>query len=167
MLLGNTTSYSLDDIQANNIDEPTQAGGGPRPGNRRPLGVVTPGHSRNNVHRTAARGREACVKVVVIGATGTIGRAVVAALEGTHDVVAVSRTKSPITCDIANPDSIRAMYATVGRVDAVVVAAGDAVFKELAALTDADFQTGLRSKFMGQVNAVRLGFDSVSDGGSF
>jgi NAD(P)-dependent dehydrogenase (short-subunit alcohol dehydrogenase family) len=106
------------------------------------------------------------VRVLVIGATGTIGGAVVAALRGRHEIVAVSRRESAITCDIADPDSIRGMYRQVGRVDAVVSAAGDAAFGELATLTDADFQKGLRSKLMGQVNVVRLGFDHVHDGGS-
>ncbi len=34
-------------------------------------------------------------------------------------------------------------------------------------LTDADFQLGLDSKLMGQVNVVRLGLAGMADGGSF
>jgi len=55
----------------------------------------------------------------------------------------------------------------VGRVDAVVSAAGDARFKPLAQLTDDDFAFSLDNKLMGQVNLVRYGIDSVNDGGSF
>jgi NAD(P)-dependent dehydrogenase (short-subunit alcohol dehydrogenase family) len=106
------------------------------------------------------------MRVLVVGATGTIGRAVVSALEKDHEVVRVSRT-SPIAVDIAEPESIRRMYQTVGTVDAVVSAAGEARFGPLAQLTDADFQLSLGNKLMGQVNLVRFGLDSVRDGGCF
>jgi NAD(P)-dependent dehydrogenase (short-subunit alcohol dehydrogenase family) len=105
------------------------------------------------------------MRVLVVGATGTIGRAVVSALEKDHEVVRVSRT-SPIGVDIAEPESIRRMYQTVGTVDAVVSAAGEARFGPLQ-LTDEDFQLSLGNKLMGQVNLVRFGLDSVRDGGSF
>lgn len=59
------------------------------------------------------------------------------------------------------------MYRTVGRVDAVVGVAGEVAFGELTKLTDADFQLGLSSKLMGQVNLVRFGLEHVADGGSF
>jgi NAD(P)-dependent dehydrogenase (short-subunit alcohol dehydrogenase family) len=54
----------------------------------------------------------------------------------------------------------------VGRVDAIVTAAGEAAFKPLAELTDADFALSVNSKLMGQVNVVRLGLQSLSDNGS-
>jgi NAD(P)-dependent dehydrogenase (short-subunit alcohol dehydrogenase family) len=55
----------------------------------------------------------------------------------------------------------------VGRVDAVVSAAGDGVFRPLLALEDADFALCLGNKLMGQVNLVRFGADLLTDGGSF
>lgn len=106
------------------------------------------------------------MRILVVGATGTIGKAVVDALKG-HDVVAVSHKSTPITVDLADPASIRSMYKAVGKVDAVVSAAGLAKFVPLAGLTDDDFDFSLRNKLMGQVNLVRYGFDNVSDGGSF
>jgi NAD(P)-dependent dehydrogenase (short-subunit alcohol dehydrogenase family) len=39
-------------------------------------------------------------------------------------------------------------------------------FKPFAALTDADYELGLRSKLMGQVLLARLATDHLSDGGS-
>jgi NAD(P)-dependent dehydrogenase (short-subunit alcohol dehydrogenase family) len=58
------------------------------------------------------------------------------------------------------------MYERVGRVDAVISAAGSGAWKPLAQLTDDDFERSLRYKLMGQVNVVRLGLESVNDGGS-
>jgi NAD(P)-dependent dehydrogenase (short-subunit alcohol dehydrogenase family) len=107
------------------------------------------------------------MRVLVVGATGTIGRAVVAALLGSNEIVPVSRRSTPITVDLADPSSIRAMYRTVGHVDAVVSAAGQAKFAPLAQLSDADFQLSVGNKLLGQVNLVRFGFDHVSDRGSF
>ncbi len=107
------------------------------------------------------------MRILIVGATGTIGRAIVAALTGRHDLVLASKEDAPEQVDISDSASIRALYARVGRLDAVVCAAGLAAFKPLAELTDADFSLSLNSKLMGQVNLVRLGIVSLADGGSF
>jgi NAD(P)-dependent dehydrogenase (short-subunit alcohol dehydrogenase family) len=51
-------------------------------------------------------------------------------------------------------------------VDAIVCAAGQAAFKPLGELSDADFALSLGNKLMGQVNVVRSGLASVADNGS-
>ena len=107
------------------------------------------------------------MRILVVGATGTIGRAVVAALSAGNEIVAVSRQSTAITVDLAVPASIREMYRLVGKLDAVVCAAGQAKFAPLAQLSDADFRFCLDNKLMGQVNLVRFGFDHVGDRGSF
>ena len=106
------------------------------------------------------------MRILVVGATGTIGQAVVAALAGRHDVVRASRHHAPERVDIADPDSIRALYARIGRLDAIVSAAGNAAFKPLGELADEDFAFSLGNKLMGQVNLLRFGLASVTDGGS-
>jgi NAD(P)-dependent dehydrogenase (short-subunit alcohol dehydrogenase family) len=107
------------------------------------------------------------MRILVIGATGTIGRPLVAALQGRHDLVLASRQQAHEKVDLTDPASIRALYQRVGKLDAVVCVAGEAKFSPLASLTDDDFAFSLKSKLMGQVNIVRYGFDSVNDGGSF
>ena len=107
------------------------------------------------------------MRILLIGATGTIGSAVAAALGGRHDLIRASFQQAPEQVDISDPASIRALYARVGRVDAVVSAAGRAAFKPLGDLEDEDFDLSLRSKLMGQVNLVRFGLASVADAGSF
>jgi NAD(P)-dependent dehydrogenase (short-subunit alcohol dehydrogenase family) len=106
------------------------------------------------------------MRVLLVGATGTIGSEIAKALEGRHEVVAASRN-SGVHVDIDDPESIVAMYREVGVVDAVICAAGSAVFAPLQQLGDDDFETSLRSKLMGSVNVVRFGIGSVRDGGSF
>lgn len=107
------------------------------------------------------------MRIVVVGATGTIGRAVVAALSARHEILGVSRSSRPVAVDLSRPESIRAMYEAAGAVDAVVSAAGAARFAPLAQLGDEDFAFSLANKLMGQVNLVRLGLGRVRDGGSF
>ncbi|HET7832904.1 MAG TPA: short chain dehydrogenase [Gallionella sp.] len=107
------------------------------------------------------------MKVIVIGATGTIGKAIVQAIGTRHEVIPVSFSKSAIKVDISDSRSIREMFQATGRVDAVISAAGLAKFGPLASLTDEDFALGLNNKLMGQVNVVRLGMDYINDGGSF
>jgi NAD(P)-dependent dehydrogenase (short-subunit alcohol dehydrogenase family) len=107
------------------------------------------------------------MRILIVGATGTIGRPLVAALQGRHELVLASKQKAHEKVDIADPASIRALYKRVGKLDAVVSASGEAKFAPLARLTDEDFAFSMRSKLMGQVNLIRYGFESVSDGGSF
>lgn len=107
------------------------------------------------------------MRVIVVGGTGTIGSAVVAALSARHEVVAVGRTRGAVQVDLASPDSIRAMFQEVGRFDAVISAAGQAKFGSLDDLTDADYLFSFSNKLMGQVNLVRIGRQFIADGGSF
>ena len=106
------------------------------------------------------------MKVVVIGVKGTIGKAVADALERRgHEVVRASRT-SDFGVDLEDPKSIQALFAKVGKVDAVVGCAGSGGWGPLATLSDQDFAFSLRSKLMGQVNLIRIAKDFVRDGGS-
>ncbi len=107
------------------------------------------------------------MRILVVGATGTIGRAVVAALSSGNEIVAVSRQSTAIKVDLADPASIREMYRLAGKLDAVVGAAGLAKFAPLTQLSDADFRFCLDNKLMGQVNLVRFGFEHLADRGSF
>ena len=106
------------------------------------------------------------MRILLIGANGTIGQAVATVLGSRHEVISASRTKSKFSVDISQPDSIRAMLKAVGPIDAVVSAAGQAKFAPLANLSDADFQFCLENKLMGQVNLARLALAQVRDGGS-
>lgn len=107
------------------------------------------------------------MKVIVIGATGTIGKAIVQAIGNRHEVIPASFSKSAIKVDIADSRSIGKMFQATGRVDAVISAAGLAKFGPMTSLMDEDFALGLSNKLMGQVNVVRLGMDYINDGGSF
>lgn len=105
------------------------------------------------------------MKVIVIGASGTIGAAVVRALSKNHEVIGVHRKSDPVV-DIEQPATIAALFARVPKPDAVISCAGGGAFKALGHLTDEDFAYSIRSKLMGQVNVVRAALDHLTDGGS-
>ena len=108
------------------------------------------------------------MRALVVGATGTIGSAVAAALEEAGlEVVRVGRSGGDATVDIGEQASIAALYGEVGPVDAVVCAAGVAPFGPLAKVDEEGFRLGIDNKMMGQVNLVRLGLGRVREGGSF
>ncbi len=107
------------------------------------------------------------MRVVLIGASGTIGSAVGKLLAERHEIVAVGRKSGDIHADITVPASLREMYERVGSCDAVVVAAGEARFGEMKDLDEEGYLFCLTHKLLGQVNVVRLGLDAVQRGGSF
>ncbi len=107
------------------------------------------------------------MKIAVIGATGTIGKAVSNLLEDQgHEVIRSSRNSEP-KVNIDKPDSIDDFYSKVGKLDSVICAAGIANFGALQKLTDQQIQRGIQSKLMGQVNLVRKGLDNLNKGGVF
>ena len=104
------------------------------------------------------------MKIIVIGATGTIGKAVVNKLEKEHEVIKASRS-GDVQVDLSNPDSIQAMYQSVRNVDAVISVAGEARFGSIDSLTNDDVDLGLKSKLLGQINLVRYGRKHLNRGG--
>jgi NAD(P)-dependent dehydrogenase (short-subunit alcohol dehydrogenase family) len=106
------------------------------------------------------------MRVIVIGATGTIGKEVVKRLRNRHEILGASRTSADLAVDITSPDSIRHLLETIGPIDALVCVAGDARFEPMDAMTDGDYGVGLASKLMGQVNTARIASEYVRAGGS-
>lgn len=106
------------------------------------------------------------MKIIVVGATGTIGNAVVEALSKTHDVVKAGYSDGDVKVDLGSKASIESMYEAIGPVDAVISTAGVAGFGPFAELDDDAYALALGNKLMGQVNLVRVGQRHLKDGGS-
>jgi NAD(P)-dependent dehydrogenase (short-subunit alcohol dehydrogenase family) len=106
-------------------------------------------------------------KVLLVGATGTIGRAVAAALEPDHDVVRIARKGGDLQVDAASTASISEMYAKVGAFDALVSTMGSGVMGAFENLSAEDFLRGFEMKALAQINLVRLGIATIRAGGSF
>jgi len=107
------------------------------------------------------------MRIILIGASGTIGKAVYAELSARHEVVRVNRNSGDFQVDIADPESIDRLFGQLGAFDALVNTAGNVHFGPFEQFTAAQFDVGLRDKLMGQVNLVMQGLKHIRDGGSF
>ncbi|SDV02665.1 short chain dehydrogenase [Pseudomonas mucidolens] len=107
------------------------------------------------------------MKILLIGASGTIGSAVKANLSQRHDVISVGRQSGDFQVDISDSASIRQLFEQTGRFDALICAAGSVNFVPLADMSASDFSLGLHDKLMGQVNLLLIGREFANDGASF
>lgn len=107
------------------------------------------------------------MKILLIGASGTIGSAVANELEQRHDVLRIGRTRGDYQVDISSSASIRSLFEQTGRFDALVCAAGNVTFAALEDMTEEHFALGLNDKLMGQVNLLLIGREYANDGASF
>jgi len=110
-------------------------------------------------------------RILVIGASGVLGRAVVAELSPRHEIVSAGSKSGDIRIDIADPASIAAGLQAAGPLDAVACAAGAVNFHPLSAIKPAPLEhssygLGLTNKLMGQVNLALAARDRLNDGGS-
>ena len=106
------------------------------------------------------------MKIVIIGATGTVGTAVAKQLAERHEVIQVGKTRGQYQADITDADSVRALFARIGKVDAIVSTAGNLHFGPLAEMTAEQFKIGLHDKLLGQIELALIGQHHLKDGGS-
>jgi NAD(P)-dependent dehydrogenase (short-subunit alcohol dehydrogenase family) len=107
------------------------------------------------------------MRIVVVGATGTIGKPVTAALQSRHEIVKVGNKGGDHQVDIKDSGSIRRLFEKTGRFDALVSCVGKVHFGDFAKLAENEVMIGLKDKLMGQVNLVLVGRDFINDNGSF
>ncbi|MFJ2866428.1 short chain dehydrogenase [Kitasatospora sp. NPDC087314] len=108
------------------------------------------------------------MRILLVGASGTLGSAVRRALaERGHEVIGVGRTGGDLVADVADPEAVARLYTQAGPLDAVAVTAGDAVFKPLGELTADDVAATFRGKALSQMELVRQGASQVAGTGSF
>lgn len=107
------------------------------------------------------------MKILFVGATGTIGSAVASTLASRgHDVIPAHRSSSTFPIDIADVDSIQRLLDQVGELDALACAAGSTPFAAWEELTRDHWMSGINSKFFGQVELVRRALPNLTTGGS-
>lgn len=107
------------------------------------------------------------MKIIVIGGTGTIGKEVVKELSERHEVITAGHKSGDVKVDIEDISSIEKLYEENQNIDAVVMTTGKVKFHEMTGMKNDDYQIGLRSKLMGQVNVVLAGLKHLNDNGSF
>jgi NAD(P)-dependent dehydrogenase (short-subunit alcohol dehydrogenase family) len=106
------------------------------------------------------------MNIVIVGASGTVGSAVSELFGKDHQVLRVGHSRGDARVDMRDPASIKALFAQVGPFDALVVASGSVAFNGLTEMTDEQWQVGLQSKLMGQINLTRAAIPYLNDKGS-
>lgn len=105
------------------------------------------------------------MKILLIGAGGTIGTAVAARLEARHEIVRASRNGA-LKIDLTDARSIDVLFSQIGAIDAIVCCAASAPLCPLDYLTEDFIREGMQAKLLGQIALVRHGLTSLRDGGS-
>lgn len=107
------------------------------------------------------------MKILIIGGYGTIGSKVSDHFTKKHEVITAGRNSGDVNMDMTDSKSIKAMFETIGKVDAVICIAGKPKWGQFETMTEDDFNIGIKNKLMGQVNLVRIGKVYLNPGGSF
>jgi len=107
------------------------------------------------------------MKIIFVGATGTMGSYLVKALEKEHEVVRVASKGSDVTVDITSVASIEDMFRKIGSFDALISTAGPTFVGPWQKLDDKTFRQGVEGKMMGQINLVLIGQKYINPKGSF
>jgi NAD(P)-dependent dehydrogenase (short-subunit alcohol dehydrogenase family) len=107
------------------------------------------------------------MKIVIVGASGTMGSYLVNTFSKEHEVIKADRKGLDVKVDITSPPSIEEMYRQVGSFDALISTAGPTFVGPWSKLTDTTFRSGVEGKMMGQINLVLIGQHFINPGGSF
>ena len=107
------------------------------------------------------------MKIVIVGASGTIGRHVAEALKPGNQIINVGLKTGDYLVDMTSTGSIQKLFESIGPFDALIVTAGVAFLGPFDKMTDTDFRLGIDSKLMGQINLVLTGQNYINPKGSF
>ncbi len=107
------------------------------------------------------------MKIIIVGATGTMGMHLAAAWEKDHEIVRVGSKSGDIQTDTTSTGSIENLFRKVGSFDALVCTAGPTYVGPWKNMTDKEFRKGIEGKLMGQVNLVLIGQHYIKPKGSF
>jgi NAD(P)-dependent dehydrogenase (short-subunit alcohol dehydrogenase family) len=118
-------------------------------------------------------GQATRMRILLVGAGGTLGRAVAAELGTRHHIIAAGRKSGHVRLELTDPASIRQAFAKAapGPLDAVVCTAGEVAFAPMstihpAPIGESAYTLGLTNKLLGQVNLALAAREHLVDGGS-
>lgn len=106
------------------------------------------------------------MKILLVGASGTLGQAVARQLGQQHQIVAAGRNSGELRVDLTDDASVAELFARTGPVDAVISTAGKLHFGPLQDMTPEQFNLGLQDKLLGQVRLALAAQHHLNSGGS-
>ncbi|HFF3762290.1 short chain dehydrogenase [Stenotrophomonas forensis] len=106
------------------------------------------------------------MKILLVGASGTLGQAVARQLGQQHQILAAGRHSGELRVDLTDDASVAELFARTGPVDAVISTAGKLHFGPLREMTPEQFNIGLQDKLLGQVRLALAAQHHLNAGGS-
>lgn len=106
------------------------------------------------------------MKILLVGASGTLGQAVARQLGQQHQILAAGRHSGELRVDLTDDASVAELFARTGPVDAVISTAGKLYFGPLQEMTSEQFNIGLQDKLLGQVRLALVAQHHLNAGGS-
>ncbi len=107
------------------------------------------------------------IKIIIVGASGTMGKYLTSAFEKEHEIVRVGSKSGDVQVDITSPEEIENFFKQVGPFDALISTVGPTYVGPWKKLTDKEFRKGVEGKMMGQINLVLIGQHYINPKGSF
>jgi NAD(P)-dependent dehydrogenase (short-subunit alcohol dehydrogenase family) len=107
------------------------------------------------------------MKIIIVGATGTMGTYLSSAFENEHEIIKVATEGGDFQVDITSPEAIEKFFQAVGPFDALISTAGPTFVGPWKKLDDTTFRKGVDGKMMGQINLVLIGQHYINPKGSF
>ena len=105
-------------------------------------------------------------KIIVIGATGKLGKVVVEGLQKDYEVIRASRSGPDLKIDAFDFESVSDVLASIGPFDGLVSCIGGTPFKIFDELTMEDFAAGLATKCFSQLNLAKAAIPFLCENGS-
>lgn len=106
------------------------------------------------------------MRILVVGAEGTVGQAAISDLRKRHEIVPAGRRSGQHHVDVMDEASVAALFKACGAIDAVIATTGHGHFGPVAEMTPAQFRKGIDDKLMGQINVALMAIRHLGDGGS-
>lgn len=106
------------------------------------------------------------MRILIIGATGTIGSAVATAMIARgHEVISASRKLAP-DLDVSQDASVASFLDSKGPLDAVICTFGSTSFRPVSEFSAGDIEAGVARKAISQIRVALAAASRISDGGS-
>lgn len=106
------------------------------------------------------------MKILLVGASGTLGQAVARHLGQQHQIITAGRNSGSLRVELTDDSSVAELFAQSGPLDAVISTAGKLHFGPLQSMTAAQFNSGLQDKLLGQVRLALAAQHHLPAGGS-
>ena len=87
------------------------------------------------------------MKIVIVGASGTMGTHLSKAFEKDNEIVRADRNSVDVQVDITSPESVEKMYKQIGSFDALICTAGPTYVGPWKNLNEETFRTAIKICF--------------------